>query len=402
MDDSVGFEAWKKDRLSEVCGIMDELIRREDISCGSIPPIADEIPIQVAQGQGQGKGQGQGPSQAKPGMLSRLSGAFGLSKTTPGSVRGPASGPVSTPVSVPVATPVARTPANLRTQQIAQIQQMKLSPTFANPGVNPNLETPFGEVYTDGLRIWGEQYQQIQNGYNALANAIAGNPGYMTTPEGQENRNTLDREKARFLRVFNEVTLPKMFPINIPSDDVLNMTSITQPLRNAYKELKTAYVAALAVKFQEEYARTTIIIADFTRTRMDTYQAAVATFNSMNKGDIIQNALNKIENDTKINFTQGAYSLPRTNTLQYPSGNTAAQKNEKWATLTRLYRETADLYNAAIAPNAPFAAKKAYSEKLTAYKAARDVLTARPPGQRGGATRKRVVRLRKTQRSTVH
>jgi hypothetical protein len=394
MDDSVGFEAWKKDRLSEVCGIMDELIRREDISCGSIPPIADEIPIQVAQGQGQG----QRPSQAKPGMLSRLSGAFGLSKTTPGSVRGP----VSTPVSVPVATPVARTPANLRTQQIAQIQRMKLPPTFANPGVNPNLDIPFGDVYTDGLRIWGEQYQQIQNGYNALAQEISENPGYMTTPAGQENRNTLDREKARFLRVFNEVTLPKMFPINIPSGDVLTMTSISQPLRNAYRELKSAYVAALAAKFQEEYARTTITIADFTRTRMDTYQAAVATFNSMNKGDIIQNALNKIENDTKINFTQGAYSLPRTNTLQYPSGNTAAQKNEKLATLTRLYRETADLYNAAISPNAPFAAKKAYSEKLTEYKAARDVLTARPPGQRGGSTRKRVVRLRKTQRSTVH
>ena len=409
MDDSVGFEAWKKDRLSEVCGIMDELIRREDISCGSIPPIADAAPIQVAQAQGQVV---QGPSQAKPGFLSRLSGAFGLSKTTPGSVRGPASvpGPAPAPVStpgpapVPVATPVARTPANIRTQQIAQIQQMKLSPTFANPGNNPNLDLPIGQQYDGGVSVWHNEYDQIQNGYNALANAIAANPGYMTTQAGQENYNTLEREKARFLGVFNQVTLPKAFPINIPSNDVLTMTSINERLRNAYATLKSRYMAALAVKFQEGYARTTITNPRLTTTTMDAYQAALADFNEANKGNLIQNALNKIENDTKINFTQGAYSLPSTNSLQYPAGTDRNHEERLFQNLTRLYNETAALYNAAIAQNAPFAAKKAYSEKLTEYKTARDALT-RPPGrrgQRGGSTRKRVVRLRKTQRSTVH
>jgi len=394
MDDSAGFEAWKKDRLSEVCGIMDELIRREDISCGSIPPIADQVPV--------AQGQGQGPSQAKPGFLSKLTGALGLSKTTPGSVRGPVSAPVQVPI--PVATPVARTPANLRTQQIAQIQQLKLPLTLANPGVNPNLEIPFGDVYTDGLAIWAREYQQIQTGYNELARAISENPGYMTTPAGQENKNTLDREKARFLGVFNEVTLPKMFPLNILTQDVSTMTSIPLPLRNAYARLKTAYVAALTVKFQEEYARTTITIADFTRTRMDTYRAALAEFNNANKGELIQNALNKIENDSRINVTQGAYSLPRTNTLQYPASADRGEEQRLFTNLTRLYNETVALYNAATVPNAPFAAKKAYSEKLTEYKRERDART-RPPGrsgQRGGSTRKRVVRLRKTQRSTVH
>jgi len=316
-------------------------------------------------------------------------------------VRGPVSVPV--PVPAPVATPVARTPANLRTQQIAQIQRLKLPLTFANPGVNPNLDLPIGQIHDDGLRIWSTEYTQIQDGYNAIANEISGNPGYMTTPAGQDNKNTLDREKARFLGVFNEVTLPKMFPLNILIQDVSTMISIPQPLRDAYAGLKTAYVAALTVKFQEEYARTTITIADFTRTRMDTYRTALAEFNNANKGDLIQNALNKIENDSRINVTQGAYSLPRTNTLQYPASTDRNEEQRLFENLTRLYNETAALYNTATVPNATFGAKKAYSEKLTEYKTARDALTRpRRQGQRGGSTRKRVVRLRKTQRSTVH